>query len=57
MIILKNNFLIGGDDCKFLRFDTRIHTLSPTNINKSHNAGVTSLHCNWKKEFCFASGR
>ncbi|XP_011503192.1 PREDICTED: diphthine methyltransferase [Ceratosolen solmsi marchali] len=51
-----NIIYTGGDDSKFLCFDTRIGTTSPTNINLSHNAGVTSLHCNGKKEFCLVSG-
>ncbi|XP_031829648.2 diphthine methyltransferase [Nomia melanderi] len=45
----------GGDDCKFQRFDTRMET-NPTAINKTHGAGVTSLHSNASKEFVLASG-
>lgn len=55
--MIVEHFSLGGDDCKFLRFDTRIDTSSPVNTNRSHEAGVTSLHCNWKKEFCLVSGR
>ncbi|XP_058796537.1 diphthine methyltransferase isoform X2 [Phymastichus coffea] len=49
-----NVLYTGGDDCKFLRFDTRIN--SPTHTNRLHNAGVTSLHSNWKKEYSLVSG-
>lgn len=50
-------FRTGGDDSKFLRYDTRTDCNSPVSTNSSHNAGVTSLHSNWKKEYCLVSGR
>ncbi|KAJ8664329.1 hypothetical protein QAD02_005991 [Eretmocerus hayati] len=51
-----NVVFTGGDDGKFLQFDTRLNPLEPVNVNKSHGAGVTSLHSNWKKQFCLVSG-
>ncbi|CAD6244171.1 GSCOCG00013282001-RA-CDS [Cotesia congregata] len=45
----------GGDDCQFKRFDAR-KGLQVIGTNRSHEAGVTSLHSNPRKEFSLASG-
>ncbi|XP_031778013.1 diphthine methyltransferase [Nasonia vitripennis] len=45
----------GGDDCKFLRFDTRTGP-KPTMTCRVHEAGVTSLHSNWEREYSLVSG-
>ncbi|XP_033213690.1 diphthine methyltransferase [Belonocnema kinseyi] len=44
----------GGDDSKFKSFDIRVDT--PVMINRSHTAGVTSLHSNPGEQFLLASG-
>ncbi|XP_014213614.1 diphthine methyltransferase [Copidosoma floridanum] len=48
----------GGDDGKFLTFDTRMDgdVLKANFTNRSHEAGVTSFHSNWKKQFYLVSG-
>ncbi|KRT84224.1 WD40 domain-containing protein, partial [Oryctes borbonicus] len=50
-----NIVLTGGDDSKFLLFDTRVGT-SPTNKNLHHEAGVTSIHSNAKTENVVVTG-
>ncbi|XP_008545062.1 diphthine methyltransferase [Microplitis demolitor] len=45
----------GGDDCKFKKFDSR-EGLQVIGTNRSHEAGVTSLHSNAMEEFFLASG-
>lgn len=49
-------FFVGGDDCLLFKFDLRVGKV-PVLKNRSHNAGVTSLHSNCNKEFVLASGR
>ncbi|XP_073997034.1 diphthine methyltransferase isoform X2 [Rhodnius prolixus] len=49
-----NLFFSGGDDCKLKCFDTRVGQVVSTNT--SHEAGVTSLHMNFKKENSLISG-
>nr|CAD7462564.1 unnamed protein product [Timema tahoe] len=45
----------GGDDCKFLAFDWRCSP-NPVSTNRTHEAGVTSLHCNAVTEHIIVSG-
>ncbi|XP_012271683.1 diphthine methyltransferase [Orussus abietinus] len=45
----------GGDDCKFQRFDTRVGS-KPTNVNRSHTAGVTSIRSDPFREFSLTTG-
>ncbi|KAI4456834.1 diphthine methyltransferase [Holotrichia oblita] len=44
-----------GDDSLFLQFDSRTGEL-PVATNKSHQAGVTSIHSNAKIEYLLATG-
>ncbi|KAK3932958.1 Diphthine methyltransferase [Frankliniella fusca] len=48
--------LTGGDDCILKGWDVRSGLSSPIFINRSHNAGVTSLHSNALFEHIFVSG-
>ncbi|RZC34978.1 diphthamide biosynthesis protein 7, partial [Asbolus verrucosus] len=50
-----NIFFSGGDDCRFLKFDQRVGP-EPVSCNRSHEAGVTSLHSNLSKEYVLATG-
>ncbi|CAH0563465.1 unnamed protein product [Brassicogethes aeneus] len=50
-----NIFFSGGDDCVFHKYDLRVGN-SPISKNRSHEAGVTSIHCNISKEFILATG-
>ncbi|XP_044253091.1 diphthine methyltransferase isoform X2 [Tribolium madens] len=49
------NIVFSGDDCRFLKFDKRVG-LEPLSCNKSHEAGVTSMHSNAQKEYILATG-
>ncbi|XP_049803651.1 diphthine methyltransferase isoform X2 [Schistocerca nitens] len=51
-----NVIYTGGDDCKFHTFDLRCGVSQPTVTNKSHETGVTSLHCNAMHPNTLASG-
>lgn len=51
-----NIFFTGGDDSILTKFDVRTGN-APLLKNKSHEAGVTSIHSNCKKEFILATGR
>ncbi|XP_011635859.1 diphthine methyltransferase [Pogonomyrmex barbatus] len=51
-----NLFYTGGDDSKFLGFDTRTKLSTPTFCKKDHTAGVTSIHNNVNKPFLLATG-
>ncbi|KAJ3645394.1 hypothetical protein Zmor_023057 [Zophobas morio] len=50
-----NIFFSGGDDCVFLKFDKRAG-LEPVSRNRNHEAGVTSIHSNSKREYVLATG-
>ncbi|KAF5284366.1 hypothetical protein FQR65_LT13583 [Abscondita terminalis] len=50
-----NMFFSGGDDCLFLKFDKRCGA-EPVFKNKTHEAGVTSIHSNVAKEFMLVTG-
>ncbi|XP_023024478.2 diphthine methyltransferase [Leptinotarsa decemlineata] len=50
-----NIFFSGGDDSLLLKFDTRVGNL-PVSKNRSHGAGVTSIHSNISKENILATG-
>ncbi|KAG5899352.1 hypothetical protein JTB14_036841 [Gonioctena quinquepunctata] len=50
-----NIFFSGGDDSLFLKFDRRAGK-EPVSKNRSHNAGVTSLHSNLSRENLLATG-
>lgn len=49
-------FFTGGDDCVMNGWDTRVGHDSPVLVNRSHNAGVTSLQSNALHEYLIASG-
>lgn len=51
-----NIIFSGGDDSILIKFDIRTDN-APLLKNRSHEAGVTSIHSNSKKEFIIASGR
>lgn len=48
--------MTGGDDCILKGWDVRSGLSSPIFVNKSHNAGVTSLHSNALFENLLISG-
>ncbi|XP_070163746.1 diphthine methyltransferase [Polyergus mexicanus] len=50
-----NIFYSGGDDNKFLTFDTRTGS-TPVSCNSEHTSGVTSIHGNIVKPFMLATG-
>lgn len=50
-----NIFYSGGDDNKFLTFDTRTGSI-PVLCNSKHTSGVTSIHSNAVKPFMLATG-
>ncbi|EFN83159.1 diphthine methyltransferase isoform X2 [Harpegnathos saltator] len=50
-----NSFYSGGDDCKFQVFDSRTGP-NPVACNRTHDAGVTSIHSNINAEFTLATG-
>ncbi|XP_045476602.1 diphthine methyltransferase [Harmonia axyridis] len=50
-----NVYFSGGDDCIFYKYDQRVGTEAIAK-NRSHEAGVTSLHSNISKEYTIASG-
>ncbi|CAH1179744.1 unnamed protein product [Phaedon cochleariae] len=50
-----NIIFSGGDDSMFLKFDKRVGN-QPVSRNRSHGAGVTSIHSNKSKEFIVATG-
>ncbi|XP_011876488.1 PREDICTED: diphthine methyltransferase [Vollenhovia emeryi] len=49
-------FYSGGDDYKFVGFDTRVGCSRHTFENNDHTAGVTSIHSNADKPFLLATG-
>ncbi|XP_044759400.1 diphthine methyltransferase [Coccinella septempunctata] len=48
-------YFSGGDDCIFYKYDQRVGTDAVAK-NRSHEAGVTSLHSNISKEYVIATG-
>ncbi|KAK9888178.1 hypothetical protein WA026_000447 [Henosepilachna vigintioctopunctata] len=50
-----NIFFSGGDDCILYKYDQRVGS-EPISRNRSHEAGVTSLHSNCSQEYILASG-
>ena len=51
----KHTLVSGGDDCLMKMWDIRCSS-SPTAVNKTHQAGVTSAQWHPNREYVFASG-
>ncbi|VEN39069.1 unnamed protein product, partial [Callosobruchus maculatus] len=50
-----NIYFSGGDDCMFFKYDKRV-SQGPVSKNRSHEAGVTSLHSHSSKEYLISTG-